>query len=140
MLKDREELMVFYSKELQGEYQGYIQMSDRKIEKVFRESQTLPKWDELHNGVNYILEMALFDPNNSRSILIRQHNTDWLVIDAVLNGEEPVTSYYPVTSGTPKMNIAQIWEEEENEFCLNMKVMESKYLLFAGFKTDEGGE
>jgi CRISPR type III-associated protein (TIGR04423 family) len=36
------------------------------------------------------------------------------------------------------MKIAQIWEEEPNEFCLNMEVLEPKYLLFAGFETQGG--
>ena len=140
MLKNEETLKKFYMEELTGKYEGYIQMSDRRIEKVFTSPQSLPMWDTLHNGVNYILEMALFDPDDSRSILIRQHNADWLVINVVLNANEPLTSYYTVTSDTPKMKIAQIWEEEENVFCFNMNVWEPKYLLFAGFEEVQGGE
>jgi CRISPR type III-associated protein (TIGR04423 family) len=64
--------------------------------------------------------------------LIRQQNDQWIVIEKELNGSEP-DSYFTLTEDTPKMNIVQIWEEEPNEFCLDMKVLEPKYLLFAGF-------
>ena len=120
-----------------GEYVGYIQMSDKRIEDVFVEPSTLPEWETLHrNDIHYILEMALFDPETKRSILVRQHNADFLVLERELEQDEidNADSFYTVTSNTPKMKIVQIWEEEKNEFCLDMKVLEPKYLMFAGFE------
>jgi len=146
MIKSRKELQKFYNS-LTDKYQGYVQMSDSRIKDnhIFKTAQRLPKWKELHNDVNYILEMALYEPNSKRSILIRQQNSEWLVIDKKLEGNEPIDSFFTLIEDTPKMKIAQIWEEEENEFCIinedseekKLKVLEPKYLLFAGFEKGE---
>ncbi len=138
MLKSREALKEFYNG-LNAEYEGYIQMSDNRIksEHLFKTAQNLPKWEELHNEVNYILEMALFNPLTKQSILIRQQNSEWLVIDKKLEGNEPIDQFFTLTKDTPKMKIAQIWEEEKSEFCLGLDVLEPKYLLFAGFEKGE---
>ena len=136
MLKSKKELEQFY-RGLSQKFEGYIQMSDSRIEHVFVTLSSLPKWEELHNGVNYILEMAFFDPETKKSILIRQQNSHWLVLEKELKETEPMDSFYTITKDTPKMKIAQIWEEEDNEFCLDMKVLEPKYLLFAGFEKDK---
>ena len=136
MLKTKEELEQFY-RGLTGEFEGYIQMSDSRIEHVFVTSSSLPKWEELHNELNYIVEMAFFDPKTKKSILIRQQNSNWLVLEKELKETESTDSFYTIVKDTPKMKIAQIWEEEKSEFCLNMKVLEPKYLLFAGFEKGE---
>ncbi|NPA60378.1 MAG: TIGR04423 family type III CRISPR-associated protein [Epsilonproteobacteria bacterium] len=138
MLKSREALKKFYD-DLNDKYEGYVQMSDSRIEPkhLFKTTQTLPKWDELHNDINYIVEMALFNPSTKQSILIRQQNSEWLVIDKKLEGDEPTESFFTLTEDTPKMKIAQIWEKEENEFCLGLDVLEPKYLLFAGFEKEK---
>jgi len=137
MLKSIDELKEFYE-ELTDKYEGYVQMSDSRIKSkhLFKTAQTLPKWKELNNEVRYIVEMALFEPTSKRSILIRQQNSEWLVIDIELEQDEidNSDSFFTLTENTPKMKIAQIWEAEENEFCLDMKVLEPKYLFFAGFE------
>ncbi len=141
MIKTREELREYYML-LTGEYVGYVQMSDSRFkdEHIFKEKKKLPSWEALHkNDIHYILEMTLFD--GKTSILIRQHNADFLVVEEELTQEQmqSAESFYTVTPDTPKMKIAQVWEEEENEFCLeDMKVLEAKYLLFAGFEANEG--
>jgi CRISPR type III-associated protein (TIGR04423 family) len=138
MIKSRDALKEFYNG-LNDEYEGYVQMSDSRIKNhhLFKTSQTLPKWEALHNEVNYVLEMALFNPSTKQSILIRQQNSEWLVIEKKLEGNEPTESFFTLTEDTPKMRIAQIWEEEKNEFCLDLDVLEPKYLLFAGFEKGE---
>ncbi len=140
MIKNREELEEFYNN-LIDKYEGYVQMSDSRIksEHLFKTAQILPKWEELHNEVNYILEMALFNPTSRQSILIRQQNSKWLVMDRELKQKEidNSDSFFTLTEKTPKMKMAQIWEEEENEFCLDMQVLEPKYLLFAGFEKEK---
>jgi len=138
MLKTKEELEQFY-RELTEKFEGYIQMSDGRIKDIFVTPISLPKWEELHNGVNYILEMALFEPNSKKSILVRQANEKWIVLKKTLTNEEikKSDSFYTIAKKSPKMKIAQIWEEEESEFCKigekSLKVLEPKYLLFAGF-------
>jgi len=134
MIKNRDELEKFY-KSLNGEYEGYIQISDRRIENIFESSSKLPQWDDLHQKNNFILELALFDKDTKRSILIREANGSWSVIDRVLNDNEPKDNFYTLRKNL-KMKMVQIWEEEDDEFCLGMKVSEFKYLLFAGFEKD----
>ena len=138
MIKNRDELKEWYET-LTKQYEGYVQMSDSKIEQkhLFKTAQILPKWEELHNETNYIVEMALYQPDSKYSILVRQQNSKWVVIEKGLDGNEPVDLYFTLTENTPKIKIAQIWEEESIEFCLDMKVLEPKYLLFAGFEGDE---
>ena len=137
MLQNRDELEQFY-RELTDKFEGYIQMSDGRIKDIFVTPISLPKWEELHNEVNYILEMALYEPKTKKSILVRQQNSHWLVLEKELKGTEPIDSFYTIAEKSPKMKIAQIWEEEESEFCLDMKVLEPKYLLFAGFADKKG--
>jgi len=139
-LKTKEELKNYYLT-LSGEYEGYVQMSDSRFkdEHLLYTSQSLPAWDTLHpNDINYILEMALFD--GEQSILVRQHNDKFLVLTQTLDGTEPVDTYYTATSKTIKMKIAQIWEDVPNEFCENFNVLEPKALMFAGFDNAEGGK
>ncbi len=142
MMKTKEGLKEYY-KTLTGKYEGYVQMSDSRFkdEHLFYTKKNLPPWETLHhNGINYILEVALFD--GSKSILVRQHNAGFLVLEKELNGDEPMDSYYIVTDKEHKikMQVAQIWEEEANEFCLDMDVLEPKYLIFAGFEKSKGGK
>ena len=134
-IKNRDELKEFYNG-LNDKYEGYVQMSDSRIKfnHLFKTPQTLPKWEELHNDINYIVEMALYKPTTKHSILIRQQNSDWLVIDKKLEGNEPIDSFFTLTEDNTKMKIAQIWEVADSEFCLNIEVLEPKYLLFAGFE------
>jgi len=139
MLKNRKALKEFYNK-LNEQFEGYVQMSDSRIKSahLFKTAQTLLTWDKLHNATNYIIEMALYSPTTKRSILIRQQNSEWLVLDKKLSGNEPTDSFFTVTENTPKMKIAQIWEEEPSEFCKiaqkSLDVLELKYLMFAGFE------
>jgi CRISPR type III-associated protein (TIGR04423 family) len=121
-------------------------MSDRRIEHINTTPSKLWSLDDLYGGsdVNYVLELVLFNPTTKKSILVRQHNDSWLHLTRELTDEEikNADSFFIVTDAKDKtkMKIAQIWEEEENEFCLDMKVLEPKYLLFAGFKDAQGGK
>lgn len=128
-----------------GKFVGYIQMSDSRIEKkyILESPQTLPDID--YNNKNYILEMALFQEDSGRSILLRQHNDGWLILDKNLkeikkndNYIVKEESYFTVTPNTPKMKIAQIWKPENSEFCNEWDVLEPKCLMFAGFEVDNG--
>ena len=144
MTKTKKELEAYY-KTLTGQYEGYIQMSDScfKNEHLLYAKASLPSWDTLHhNSINYILEMALFD--GSKSILVRQHNASFLVLEKDLNGDEDTDSYFIATDKKKKMKIALIWEEEFSEFCKvddeELKVLEPKYLMFTGFEDSKGGK
>ena len=119
-------------------YEGYIQMSDKIIEHIFVEPKKLPKWEDLHNGINYILEIALYEPVSKKSILIRQINDNWAKVEKVLNENDFKNSdIFHTIKGNLKAKIVQIWDEVEDEFCLGLKTLVPKTLLFAGFEGEK---
>ena len=132
-IKTETQLEAFYN-DLKGNYEGYIQMSDSRIEHIFQDASPLPEWHSLHNGVNYILELALYEPESKNSILIRQANENWVVLEKILTDQEikDADNFYTIKDNV-KAKIAQIWEEQEDEFCLGLKTLIPQTLLFAGF-------
>ena len=138
-MKTLEQLKEFYEN-LSSEFEGYIQMSDEKLNKVFTSKQKLPSWDSLHNGKNFIFEVCLFD--GDRSITIRQVNNKFAIIDKRLSEyqKENITTQSFLTTAYAKVNIAQIWEEKNDENCLDMKVLKPTIQLFVGFNSQEKGE
>ena len=138
MEKLRDEFQDIYSK-LDGEYEGYIQVSDRRIEEVFVSKKKLPSLEKIYDKESsYVVEMALFEPRSSKSILARQCNSSWLVLEKELTQDEIANAdeYFTLINDELKMKIVQIWESKANEFCLGKDVLEARYLMFAGF-TDE---
>jgi CRISPR type III-associated protein (TIGR04423 family) len=135
-MKTLEQLKEFYES-LSSEFEGYIQMSDEKLNKVFTSKQKLPSWDSLHNGKNFIFEACLFD--GDRSITIRQVNDKFAVIDKKLSQyqKENITTQSFLTTAYSKANISQIWEEKEDENCLNKLVLKPTIQLFTGFQKAE---
>lgn len=138
-MKTLEQLKEFYES-LSSEFEGYIQLSDEKLNKVFTSKQKLPSWDSLHNGKNFIFEACLFD--GDRSITIRQVNNKFAIIDKRLSEyqKDDITTQSFLTTGYAKVNIAQIWEEKNDENCLDMKVLKPTIQLFVGFNSQEKGE
>lgn len=140
-MKTLEQLKEFYES-LSSEFEGYIQMSDEKLNKVFTSKQKLPSWDSLHNSKNFIFEVCLFD--GDRSITIRQVNNKFAVIDKNLSdfNKENITSDYYVAKSLKekeeiKIKISQIWEEKIDENCNNLKVLKPTIQLFSGFVKGE---
>lgn len=139
-MKTLEQLKSFYEN-LNGEFEGYIQMSDEKLNKIFTSKQTLTSWENLHNK-NFILEACLFD--GDRSITIRQVNNKFAVIDKKLSdfsSENKKEEIFIAKSNNEnielKAKITQIWEEKEDENCNNLKVLKPTLLLFSGFVKGE---
>ncbi|CAA6800685.1 MAG: Unknown protein [uncultured Sulfurovum sp.] len=140
----RKKFEVIYNA-LNGEYVGYIQMSDKRIQHIYTKSKKLWGLDALYEDsqgnktdVNYVLEMALFHESTKQSILVRQHNNGWLYKEETINDSMPIESFYTITSDKFKMKMAQVWEPKKNEFCLDWEVMELQCLMFAGFETPKG--
>ncbi len=136
-IKTFEELKKFYNK-LDDKYEGYIQMSDSRINNIFIQPNKLPKWKELHNDINYILEMALYEPKSKKSILIRQINDKWSVIEKYLNENDLQNSddFFTIKYNI-KARIVQIWQKEEDDFCLGLETLIPKTLFFAGFEGEK---
>lgn len=136
-MKTIDELKEFY-KSLAEQFEGYIQMSDAKLNKIFTSKQVLPSWEDLHNSKNFIFEACFFD--GDRSITIRQVNDKFAIIDEKLSDfkKENITTEEFVAKSLEdkielKAKITQIWEEKEDENCENLKVLKPTLLLFSGF-------
>ena len=137
-MKTNEQLKEFYNSLLSSSFEGYIQMSDEKLNKIFDTKETLPTWDSLHNNNNFILEACFFD--GDRSITIRQVNDKFAVIDKKLSDfeKENITKENFIAKSMEdkvelKVTISQIWEEKEDENCENLKVLKPTIQLFSGF-------
>ncbi|PWE19398.1 TIGR04423 family type III CRISPR-associated protein [Aliarcobacter skirrowii] len=135
-MKTYEEIKNFYIN-LEGKFEGYFQMSDEKLNKVYQEKQSLPSWEDLHEDKNFILEACLFDGN--RSITIRNIGNSFVLIDKNISDfkEENITKQSFITNGYKEVIISQIWEEKEDENCLNIKVLKPTIQLFSGFEKGE---
>lgn len=129
-MKTYEEIKNFYTN-LKGEFEGYIQMSDEKLNKVYQEKQTLPSWETLHKEKNFILEACFF--GGDRSITIRNIGNSFVVIDKNLSDFPNKTEQSFITNGYKEVIISQIWEEKEDELCRNLKVLKPTISLFTGF-------
>ena len=131
MIKTRDELKEFYNS--LGEFEGYIQMSDEKLDKIFTKKLKLPKYDEIHNGKNFIFEAMFFD--GERSIAIRQFNDKFIVVDEKLSSFETKTTEEFFAKNGMKIEITTIWEQEE--FDESLKTLKPTLQLFTGFKGDK---
>ena len=134
-MKTLEQLKEFYES-LSSEFEGYIQMSNEKLNKVFTSKQKLPSWDSLHNGKNFIFEACFFD--GDRCLTIRQMNNAFVVIDEKLSNYENKTEEIFIAKSLEnnmklKAKITQIWEEKEDKNCENLQVLKATLLLFSGF-------
>lgn len=138
-MKTTIELKEFY-KNLKGEFEGYIQMSNRKLDYIFSTKQSLPSWEELHKDKEFIFESCFFD--GDRSIMIRQIDGSFVVIDVKTSDFENITYESFVAKSNEKniklkVKIAQIWEEEKDELCKENKVLKPTLQLFSGFEKGE---
>lgn len=136
-MKTKEQLKDFYEG-LSNLFEGYIQMSDEKLDKIFSSKQTLPTWENLHENKNFILEACLFD--GDRSITIRQINDKFAIIDKKLSdfSDENKKEEIFIAKSTEKdvnlkAKITQIWQEKEDKNCENLQVLKPTLLLFSGF-------
>lgn len=109
-------------------YQGYVQMSDRRITDIWAE----------HSDINLVVKSGFVYEahfcNGTESIAIKQINSDWLVSKTdISNVVESDKQTYHAINGL-KVKMAQIWEPEVDPLCENMKVLKLKKVVFAGFE------
>ena len=116
-------------------HQGYVQFSHRPIDKqkdIFLDSDIKIK-DE--DGFIYEAHFC----NETQSIQIRQLNDGWIVAKTDISNipQSDIQNYISdIQDFNYKIKMAQIWEEEIDPLCENMKVKKLKKVVFAGFKND----
>ena len=117
-------------------YKGYVQWSHRPIDKekdIFVDKEPLVT-DE--NG--FILEAHFC--NDSESVMIRQINNNWHISKTDITNipQEDTQKYLSDIENFPYyVKMAQIWEEESDPLCENMKVKKLKKVVFAGFEGEK---
>ena len=146
MKKNRDEILKYVNENLKG-YEGYIQLMGEKIDEkhLFLAGERTPGLgeDEL------IYEAHFFNANLKKSISIRQINDAWFVDETELNKvaleESDIKTFYP-KFGNFKIKMAQIWQDEKDEFCEvfredgtreSLPVLKLQKIVFAGFVKDE---
>ena len=134
---NKNEIIKYINDELKG-YQGYIQYSNRPIDKktdIFIKDD--PKVD-LQDGFIY----EAYFCNGTQSISIKQINNSWLVsktdisnIDLDDKNNSDIKSYISdIQDFNHKVKMAQIWDIEEDKLCENMKVKKLSKVVFVGFQ------
>ena len=146
MRKNRDEILRYVNENLKG-YEGYIQLMGEKIDEkhLFLTSERTPSLgeDEL------IYEAHFFNANLKKSISIRQINDAWFVDETELNKvaleESDIKTFCP-KFGSFKIKMAQIWQDEKDEFCEVLRedgtreglpVLKLQKIVFAGFVKDK---
>nr|WP_314072055.1 TIGR04423 family type III CRISPR-associated protein [uncultured Campylobacter sp.] len=146
MKKNKDEILKYVNENLKG-YEGYIQLMGEKIDEkhLFLAGERTPGLgeDEL------IYEAYFFNANLKKSISIRQINDAWFVDETELNKvaleESDIKTFYP-KFGNFKIKMAQIWQDEKDEFCEvpqdngtleGLPVLKLQKIVFAGFVKDE---
>ena len=148
MRKNKDEILKYVNENLK-DYEGYIQLMGKKIDKeqLFLAGERTPSLgkDDL------IYEAHFFNANSKKSVSIRQINDGWFVDEIVLRDinldpeknpdvQEFYSKFKPDFSAKfkdIKIKMAQIWEEENDEFCKNLPVLKLQKTVFAGFLKDE---
>ena len=117
------------------EYEGYVQFSHRAIDlekDIFPNANGIDSTDTIDG---FIYEAHFYKENES--IMIRQINHEWFVSKTDMSDarfEVSIETFHAISD--LKINMAQIWEEEVDQYCANMKVKKLKKVVFAGFKKD----
>ena len=137
MKKNKEEI-IEYINSLE-DYRGYIQFSHRPINKdeqgkYIDRDIFIDKDPKVENENGFIYEAHFC--NGQKSIMIRQINNSWIVSETVISqvSKDDIQSYISdIQDFDYKIKMAQIWAEEEDEFCNRMKVKKLKKVVFVGF-------
>ena len=135
MRLDTKQKVIEYINDLKN-YQGYVQFSDEKIREcdIFKKFQDI----KLTPTDGFIYEAHFY--NGKESIAIRQINDSWLVsITDISNIDDKDIQEYltDIKEFNYKVKMAQIWKEENDPLCENMKVKKLKKVVFAGFKGEK---
>ena len=148
MRKSRDEILKYVNENLR-DYEGYIQLMGKKIDKehLLLEGERDPSLGE--NELIY--EAHFFSKSENKSVSIRQVNDGWFVDETVLGDinldpeknpdvHEFYSKFKPDFSAKfkdIKIKMAQIWEEENDKLCENLPVLRLQKTVFAGFVKDE---
>ena len=114
-------------------YEGYVQFSAAPIDAkcVFKKSNATQKFPTDKEG--FISEAHFC--NSETSITIRRINAAWYIdktdLSCIVDEAKDIQTYH---SKHGHIKMAQIWQEEKDDFCEGMNVLKLKKVVFAGFE------
>jgi len=118
-----------------GTYTGYYWLSNAESP-----HQVNKKFDEnlLKMGIPFIVEAALYDEITKTSILIKHDGAQHEMVQYNLNemeGYECLVIEIEThrLDGAPAARFMQIWKEEPDALCENMKTLKPYAQIFTGF-------
>ena len=147
------------TKNIKGDYEGYLWESDKQIPHIFKGERTLKEWSFNNEANPFIIEGQLFDKNTGHSISIKYVDGQYKIKEYYIkvsndgnkffvlkkdnnDGEtecevkcEVIERHYKGNSkldGT--LHFYELWEEECDPNCCNMKVLKATKVIFAGFE------
>lgn len=120
----------------EGNYQGYIWMSDKEQPEIFKgeyhDKTTLP------NTTPFIIEAQLFDGISGESYSVRFIDGDYIVNNVNVNTlkGDVQDQFFPASfPGAPgKLHFKSVWREEKDSLCEGMMVLTPHEFVFVGFK------
>jgi len=134
MRLDTKQKVIEYINNLQN-YQGYVQFSHRPIDKTKDIFLQNPK---ITDEKGFIYEAHFC--NDKESISIKQINDKWFISKTDISNidETDIQEYLTdIKEFNYKVKMAQIWKEENDPLCEDMKVKKLKKVVFAGFKGEK---
>lgn len=128
-----------------GSYTGYYWMSDQQRPELV--DGNLPEaLSNLDNSYNpFVVEAQLYSEDSGLSYSLKYIDGEYYIFETQVNAadidsakkgsttEIPYKEYYAHRLGGRKLGFLQYWEETEDEFCENMKVLQPAQLAFVGF-------
>lgn len=125
-----------------GNYSGYLWRSNSSepelIEGEFVES--------LDPNINpFIVEAQLFDHDTRLSYSVKYVDGEYLIYEHLVESDDFNRTdvsrlvYYANSriKGHERLEFLQYWEEEEDDLCSGMKVLQPKAMVFVGFNDKE---
>lgn len=120
-----------------SKYQGYLWYSDEsKPAKVLNNEEF--EIEIADNANPFIVEGQLFDGQKSISIKYVDGKYFFNTYDLnALDGVMQEQKFYSHRMGGKQLKFKQIWEEQPDELCEGMQVLQPAELVFVGFNNEE---
>lgn len=118
-------------------YEGYIWFSDQKEPKVFNNEEFELEIADDKNP--FIIEGQLFDSTNNKSVSIKYVDGEYIVkpYDVQENERDNAQEYLSNRMDDRKLLFVQRWEEQPDDLCEGMQVLQPAELVFVGFNNKE---
>lgn len=147
--------------EIKGKFEGYLWESDKQIPEVYT-GNNLSKVYTFDDETNpFIIEGQLYDAETGQSVSIKYVDGEYIVKKYHINNTDSSRpSFFSVVKGENgeeevkveryevkelhykghselsghNLHFYELWEEKSDPLCCNMKVLEPKKVIFAGFE------